>query len=87
MVQNNGILTNSNSTTSCPDSNLRPQCEASGTLKNLPRLEPRDEDRKSEIHRLDWRNRGIEVVTVAHFGAYVNDVLNFSIKLGGKKRA
>ncbi|GBM19723.1 hypothetical protein AVEN_877-1 [Araneus ventricosus] len=52
-----GIPTNSESNTSCADSNLRPRCEGSGTSKDLPRLEPRDEARKSEIHQVGRRNR------------------------------
>ncbi|GBM25489.1 hypothetical protein AVEN_62247-1 [Araneus ventricosus] len=43
---------NSNSKTSCADSILRPRCAASGTSKNLPRLRPRDDSRKSEIRRV-----------------------------------
>ncbi|GBN94426.1 hypothetical protein AVEN_182006-1 [Araneus ventricosus] len=50
-----GIPTNSKSNISCADSNLGPQCEGSGTSKDLPRLGPRDEARKLEI-----RSVGIE---------------------------
>ncbi|GBL97269.1 hypothetical protein AVEN_84967-1 [Araneus ventricosus] len=49
IIRNDGIQTNSKSKTSCADYNLRPRCEASGTSKDLPRLRPRDEARKSEI--------------------------------------
>ncbi|GBM49773.1 hypothetical protein AVEN_60503-1 [Araneus ventricosus] len=52
MIRNDGIKANSKSKTSCADSNLRSRCEASGTLKDLPSLRPRDEARKSEIHRV-----------------------------------
>ncbi|GBL86063.1 hypothetical protein AVEN_89110-1 [Araneus ventricosus] len=79
-----GIPTNSKST-SCADSNLRPRYDASGTSKVLPRLGPRDEDRKSEIRRVGGRNRGHRIATVGHFGAYLNDVNNFSIKMVGKR--
>ncbi|GBL87395.1 hypothetical protein AVEN_118341-1 [Araneus ventricosus] len=76
---------NSKSETSCADSHLRPRCEASGTSNGLPRLRPSDEARKSEIHReCVWGDRR---AMVAHFGAYLNDERNFSIKMGGKKRA
>ncbi|GBO41857.1 hypothetical protein AVEN_219599-1 [Araneus ventricosus] len=44
-----GIPTNSKSNTPCADSNLEPRCEGSGISKELPRLGPRDEARKSEI--------------------------------------
>ncbi|GBN56632.1 hypothetical protein AVEN_72805-1 [Araneus ventricosus] len=69
-----GIQRNSKCKTSCANSNLRPRCETSGTSKDLPRLSPRDEARKSETRR----NRGDRRATVAHFGAYVNDVRNSS---------
>ncbi|GBM76558.1 hypothetical protein AVEN_204574-1 [Araneus ventricosus] len=85
MILSDGIPTNSKSKASCIDSNLRHRCEASGTSKGLPRLKPRDEARKSEIRRVGWRNRGNRRSMVAHFGAYVNDVRNFLIKMGGKK--
>ncbi|GBM27631.1 hypothetical protein AVEN_220294-1 [Araneus ventricosus] len=52
MIRNDGIQTNSKSKTSCADSNLRSRCDASGTSKNLSRLRPRDEARKSKIRRL-----------------------------------
>ncbi|GBO06250.1 hypothetical protein AVEN_211372-1 [Araneus ventricosus] len=42
-------------------------------------LASRLENRKSAKW---WGDRR---ATVAHFGAYVNDVRNFSIKMGGKK--
>ncbi|GBM24466.1 hypothetical protein AVEN_41111-1 [Araneus ventricosus] len=48
---NAGIQTNSKSNTSCADSNLGPGCEGSSTSKDLPRLGPRDEARKSETRR------------------------------------
>ncbi|GBL94290.1 hypothetical protein AVEN_16810-1 [Araneus ventricosus] len=85
-IRNDGIQTNSKSKTSCADSNLRTRCEASGTSRDLTRLRPRDEARKSEIRRVGG-GMGDRRATVAHFGAYVNDVCNFSIKMGGKKRA
>ncbi|GBL99799.1 hypothetical protein AVEN_162814-1 [Araneus ventricosus] len=47
-----GIPTNSKYNTSCADSNLWPRCEGSGTSKDLPRLGPHDEARKSEICRV-----------------------------------
>ncbi|GBM15081.1 hypothetical protein AVEN_150098-1 [Araneus ventricosus] len=47
-----GIPTISKSNTSCADSNLGPRCEGSGTSKDVPRLGPRDEARKSEIRRV-----------------------------------
>ncbi|GBM27787.1 hypothetical protein AVEN_269741-1 [Araneus ventricosus] len=84
MILSGGIPTNSKSKTSCADSNLRPRCETSGTSKGLPRLRPRDEARKSEIRRVGGKNRGRRAM-VARFGAYVNDVRNFSIKMDGKK--
>ncbi|GBO32319.1 hypothetical protein AVEN_135568-1 [Araneus ventricosus] len=49
MIRSDGIQTNSKSKTSCADSNLRARCEARGTSKDLTRLRPRDEVRKSEI--------------------------------------
>ncbi|GBM67281.1 hypothetical protein AVEN_201213-1 [Araneus ventricosus] len=52
MILSGGIPTNSKSKTSCADSNLRPRCEASGTSKGLPTLEPHIEARKSEIRRV-----------------------------------
>ncbi|GBL85799.1 hypothetical protein AVEN_63141-1 [Araneus ventricosus] len=52
MILSSGIPSNSKSKTSCADSNLRLRCEASGTSKGLPRLRPRDEAKKSEIHRV-----------------------------------
>ncbi|GBM20150.1 hypothetical protein AVEN_5678-1 [Araneus ventricosus] len=66
-----------------PDSSMRPRCEARGTSKDLPRLGPLDEARKSESRV--GGGIGDRRVTVAHFGAYVNDVHNFSIKMGGEK--
>ncbi|GBM09600.1 hypothetical protein AVEN_29447-1 [Araneus ventricosus] len=74
------IQTNSKSKTSCADYNLRPRCEAIGTSKDLTRLRPRDKARKSKIRRVGDRR-----ATVAHFGAYVNDVRNFLIKMVGGK--
>ncbi|GBN92662.1 hypothetical protein AVEN_150252-1 [Araneus ventricosus] len=47
-----GIQTNSKSNAPCADSNLEPRCEGSGTSKELPRLGPGDEARKSEIRRV-----------------------------------
>ncbi|GBN30164.1 hypothetical protein AVEN_213965-1 [Araneus ventricosus] len=47
-----GIQTNSKSNTSCVDTNLWPRCEGSGTSKDLSRLGPRDEARKSKIRRV-----------------------------------
>ncbi|GBN86806.1 hypothetical protein AVEN_50156-1 [Araneus ventricosus] len=85
MIRNDGIQTNSKSKTSYADSNLRPRCEASGTSKALTRLRPRDEARKSEIRRVCGEEWGDRRATVAHFGAYVNDVRDFSIKMGGEK--
>ncbi|GBM71096.1 hypothetical protein AVEN_132211-1 [Araneus ventricosus] len=49
MIRSDGIQTNSKSTTSYADSNLRPRREASRKTIDLPRLGPRDEARKSEI--------------------------------------
>ncbi|GBN19591.1 hypothetical protein AVEN_122076-1 [Araneus ventricosus] len=49
---NAGIQTISKSNTSFSDSNLGPRSKDSGTSKNLPRLGPRDEARKSEIRRV-----------------------------------
>ncbi|GBM15083.1 hypothetical protein AVEN_150100-1 [Araneus ventricosus] len=72
-----GIPTNSKSNTSCTDSNLGPRCEGSDTSKDLPRLEPCDEARKSEIHRV-WGEIGDRRAVAAHFGASVNDVPHFS---------
>nr|GBM58475.1 hypothetical protein AVEN_244243-1 [Araneus ventricosus]GBM58528.1 hypothetical protein AVEN_156516-1 [Araneus ventricosus]GBM58535.1 hypothetical protein AVEN_170373-1 [Araneus ventricosus] len=83
MIRNDGIQTNSKSNTSCFDSKLRSRCESSGTSKDLPRLRPRDEARKSEIRRVGEGIGGLKT----YFAAYVNDVRNFSIKMGGKKRA
>ncbi|GBM04991.1 hypothetical protein AVEN_11653-1 [Araneus ventricosus] len=76
MIRNDEIQTNSNPKTSRADSNLRLQCEVSGTLKDLPRLRLRDEARNSEIRRVGG---GIG-------RAYVNDVRYFSIKMGEEKR-
>ncbi|GBL75590.1 hypothetical protein AVEN_154920-1 [Araneus ventricosus] len=59
----------------------------SGASKDMPTLRPRDEARKSKIRRVDGEG-GNRRATVAHFGAYVNDVRNyFLIKIGGKKRS
>ncbi|GBM49685.1 hypothetical protein AVEN_242293-1, partial [Araneus ventricosus] len=38
------------------------RCEASDASKNLPRLGPRDESRKSEIRRVGGGIGGIEIV-------------------------
>ncbi|GBN29938.1 hypothetical protein AVEN_158064-1 [Araneus ventricosus] len=84
MILSGGIPSNSKSKTSCADSNLRPRCEARGTSKGLPRLRPRDEARKLEIRRVGGEY-GDRRSMVAHFGAYVNDMRNFSIKMGGGK--
>ncbi|GBM28396.1 hypothetical protein AVEN_262156-1 [Araneus ventricosus] len=77
---------NSNSKTSCADSNLRPQCEASGTSKDLPRLRPRDEAKTRKSAEWGGGIGGDRKATLAHFGSYVNDVCNVSIKMCGKKR-
>ncbi|GBO23328.1 hypothetical protein AVEN_160895-1 [Araneus ventricosus] len=50
----------------------------SGTSKHLPRLRPRDEARKLEIRRVGGGIVGNQRATVTHFGAYMNDVRNFS---------
>ncbi|GBO02288.1 hypothetical protein AVEN_53144-1 [Araneus ventricosus] len=68
------------------DSNLRPRCEASSTSNGLPTLEPRIEARKSKIRLVGRRNREDRRATVAHFGAYVNDMHNFSIKMAEDPR-
>ncbi|GBM15873.1 hypothetical protein AVEN_260144-1 [Araneus ventricosus] len=73
-----GIPTNSKFNTSCTDSNLGPRCEGSGTSKDLPRLGPRDEARKSEIRRMGEEKWGNQREVVAHFGASVNDMPHFS---------
>ncbi|GBM94166.1 hypothetical protein AVEN_165790-1 [Araneus ventricosus] len=83
-IRNDGIQTNSKSKTSCADSNLRSRCEASGASKDLTRLRPRDEARKSENRRVGG-GIGDRRATVAHSGAYVNDVRNFSVKMDGGK--
>ncbi|GBM63483.1 hypothetical protein AVEN_205832-1 [Araneus ventricosus] len=81
MIRNDGIQTNSKSETSCVNSNLRPRCEASGTSNDLPRLGPRNEARKvRRVGREEWGDR-----RTADFGAYVNDIRNFSIKMCGKQ--
>ncbi|GBM61643.1 hypothetical protein AVEN_64405-1 [Araneus ventricosus] len=85
MIRKDGIQTNSKSKTSCSDSNLKPRCEASGTSKDLTKLRRRLENRKSAESGGGWRNREDGRVAVAQSGAYVNDVHNFSIKIGGKK--
>ncbi|GBM28223.1 hypothetical protein AVEN_212303-1 [Araneus ventricosus] len=74
MIRNDGIQTNSKPKTPCADSNLRSRCDASGTLKDLSRLRPRDEARKSKIRRVGGGDRR---AMVAQFGAYVNGVRNF----------
>ncbi|GBN05541.1 hypothetical protein AVEN_39872-1 [Araneus ventricosus] len=79
MILSGGIPTNSKSKTSCAYSNLTPRFS---TSKGLPRLRPRYEARKSEICRVG-RNRDRRAM-VEHFGACVNDVRNFSIKMGEK---
>ncbi|GBN68639.1 hypothetical protein AVEN_136494-1 [Araneus ventricosus] len=53
-----GIPTNSKSNTSCADSNFWPRCEGSGASKDLPRLGPRDEARKSEIREIGGSESG-----------------------------
>ncbi|GBM19635.1 hypothetical protein AVEN_107305-1 [Araneus ventricosus] len=51
--------TKSNSNTSFAESNLRPQTRVGGTSKDLTRLRPRFQARKSEICRV-WRIGWIE---------------------------
>ncbi|GBM63888.1 hypothetical protein AVEN_249975-1 [Araneus ventricosus] len=80
MIRNDGIQANSKSKTSTSDSNLRPRCEASGISKDLTRLRPHNQARKSEIRRVGrGRNGWDRRATVAHFEAYVNDMKNTRI--------
>ncbi|GBM30245.1 hypothetical protein AVEN_26154-1 [Araneus ventricosus] len=55
-----------------------PRCEGSGRTKVLPTWGPRDEARKSEILSVEAEESGDRRATIAHFGASVYDVRNFS---------
>ncbi|GBL83042.1 hypothetical protein AVEN_165275-1 [Araneus ventricosus] len=88
MIESGGIQKNSKSKTSSADSNLGPRCEAIGTSKDLPTLEPRFEGR-NETRNLPcgWIEFcDFEPCPKINFGTYVNALPNFSIKMGGKKQ-
>ncbi|GBN68357.1 hypothetical protein AVEN_139874-1 [Araneus ventricosus] len=86
MIESRGIQKNSKSKTSSADSNLEPRCEASGTLKDLPTLEPtfkgRNETRNPpcEGRECGWVDFcDFEPCLKTNFGTSVNALPYFSI--------
>ncbi|GBM13315.1 hypothetical protein AVEN_226296-1 [Araneus ventricosus] len=92
MIRSEGIQDNLKSKTQSGDSNLRPQCEGSGKVKDLPALAPRVETR-NETRNLPrgeeesgWQEFcDFEPCLKTNFGTSVNALLNFWTKMGGGK--
>ncbi|GBM94096.1 hypothetical protein AVEN_233417-1 [Araneus ventricosus] len=84
MILCGGIPINSKSKTSCADSDLRPDARLAAHQRVCLDwdLATRVENWKST----EWgRNKGDRTATVTQFGAYSNDVNNFSVQMGGGK--
>ncbi|GBM10208.1 hypothetical protein AVEN_103816-1 [Araneus ventricosus] len=63
MIRNDGIQKNLKSKTQSADSNLRPLCEGSGKIKDLPTLTPRI-DARNETLTLPRGGRGVWVARI-----------------------
>ncbi|GBN57019.1 hypothetical protein AVEN_99864-1 [Araneus ventricosus] len=79
MIRNGGIQKHLKSKTQSADSNLRPRCEGSGKTKELSTLTPRVGEEES-----GWQEFcDFEPCLKTNFGTSVNDLPNFSTKMGG----
>ncbi|GBM61948.1 hypothetical protein AVEN_20024-1 [Araneus ventricosus] len=75
-----GIQTKSNSISSCADSHLRPRTRLSDTSKDLTRLAPRFENRKSAewwgIVGIEEQRLGVTIFAPSYRQRFLNPLVN-----------